>query len=803
MAEPEVTELAPQVLNATEQILADFSAAIEMGGSHESARTYTRHMKRFLAFSKDHGWIPEPGDLTHLPADALQKFYSELQLTSGTCNVCTSSAKAFQRWASGSGIPITALIFPAAVKVKSKKPRRSRAAVPPPEDSPSTPDANWWPSMSTVPAAVTAPIVPAPIPNGTERTGSAPNGSAPAGVPSPHDALVALIAPEEEVQEEAPAPAPRTPPPQNLPPRAPFVGRQMTPPRPMTKHATQNRNPIAAMMPATGKLRISRVSDGSGSQPAGKAQLIGEYNATEVTRYADPVSFVHGAIRPAYGPLPGMPDVVYLVEQLNEYGQVVGAPLEVAVAAPLAGAAGPGVGAYGTVPLPGQQSREAILTDRIMDMIAKKEAENEKKYQEMISQMTSATGKGADPTMMFMLMNQMRPQPIDVEAVIRAAKSTLGERTAPVLAAPVLTAPNYPSRGRSAFGGLDLAEDDSNKNLTDLLKSVVERAFEQKNIPPPPAAPVVDPMMQMMTMMKLFKEMSGDSESQRLREELRDLKNQMASGKNTDFTSRLNEMMALKRFTEEMSGNDDPSLLETIFGNMPDIGEGVSKIISSLGKIQAPSIEVLKQKAAAAKAPPTAPPAAAAPHEVPQTVVSAILALRDAKPEEEQLILNALFSVISGLSSADEFWQDKAQQLVDAIKQVRNKSEIRQLISTTFMLLGARNILTEELVEKTSAVLHKYYSGLYQQLFGSERHLEDEGAAGQPGVPAPGVPAPSVTSPVVTAPVVPAPSTAAPPVTAEDDEDESDEDEDEDEDEDFEDDEESSDSEDSSSDEDA
>lgn len=527
--------------------------------------------------------------------------------------------------------------------------------------------------------------------------------------------------------------------------------------------ATPRGTPVAApkkgasAVPSLGgRIRISKRVDGSEGLPGvpvGALVLIGDYAGHDLDGEGRIESFITNHIRPVYGPKFGQRPTVYYVDRLDNLGNPIpGATLNVPIMPEQTPSAAPG----GAPPFPAgmtmpggpQQAAPApsgITGDRLLDFVIsetrRREEEANKRLEEIKAQ---ATKQGMDPTMLMLLVDRVKPEPIDPAKIIAEAKRQ-GYLKPPREERAEPPPPPMPPGG---LGGMDFGmppppppPDAGMEAVTlvlkqqgDMLNALMTRmmqpqAASPQNLgladlialakslapPPPPTSALGDKVME-----AAIAKMLAPPE------------------KPKSIGETLKEIMALREASEMLGGTPEEKpisfgeVVAAAIENAPAIGQAVATVLSSIPR--APNLSAAPQRRATDQQPqqPAAPPARAPAAPMPKDAQTAFLALKDATDEQE--IVNHIFTILSAYIAANaEPWPRAANKLVDDFKKCDTKPEIRAVVTNLFVWSGAKRHMNEANVERITTTLHTHYSMIYGQLAaGEEKVLKDaDGAAPQ------------------------------------------------------------------------
>lgn len=548
------------------------------------------------------------------------------------------------------------------------------------------------------------------------------------------------------------------------------------------------------VLPSLGqRIRISKRATGSEGLgvPVGTLILVGDYTAGDVEGEGRLDTFIANQIRPVYGPFRGDRPTVYFVDRLDNVGNPVpGSTLQVPVMPsdappPAAGYAQAQVqpAAQPAVPSPTGDALGMKFIEYLMAQQQRAEAKAEEVLKQVQQGMAS---KGMDPTVLMLLMQQMKPEPLD----IAKAASEFRRMNPPPAKPPrdemedLFRNGGPPGRGMpgpyGGLGGLDLEPLPQPKDATlEVIGQMMRQQGEllttllTRRETPPPAQPAQrDPLDLALTLVKMMNESRAaatpvQAPSDPLRDKLLDIAlAQMTKPpeKEKGLLEQLHLLQALKEGAGELLGGEkEPmsitELIAEAVANAPKIGEAAAAVLSAI-----PRAPQLPPRAAPQALPPAPVPNVvqrnpqpnASP--IPEPAKQAILRLVEATDDQE--IANLLFVILTEYSKVTPqqdptgTWNLVAKRLIDDFKKADTKLEIRTVATQLFVFSGAKKIMERHpaCVERITSTLHTYYPLIYTQLTGGqEKHLKD--AVPMPvEAPKPVETTPSVVNPHSTAP---------------------------------------------------
>ena len=504
-----------------------------------------------------------------------------------------------------------------------------------------------------------------------------------------------------------------------------------------------------SVFPQGGRVQIHKLAtgyEGNGIMPGSRIGC-GSMYVNDISTEGTIRDFVERFVVPKFGPAPGTPDVTYVVERIDDRGNVIGT-YPFSFAAPLSGTGVPGSpigGGFGGVPTPPAplQSAPSTSNDKFLDYMMQRESEATKRFEELRAQLSQQ--KGMDPAMLMMLTEQMRPKPVDWKAVA----SEFTKANAPAAAA------------KDVFAGFDAAPAAPPVNqqqplvdaITGMANRVMDAAERAQQAPPPPERSPAGELpawashpLFLKLADKLFdgKRPERDPVVDQLREDMRDLKTALnkPSEPSKTMAESLKDVIAMTEVMDKLRGNNGEGNGSAIVDSIQIIAENADKIGDLVGKVlslgRAPTLPKAEQKALPeGQAQPT-------PGIPPVEVQNAILALRDAPVGEtgEQAIADAVFALVMALQKAAEPWPKLAAGIISGFVAADSSPELHSLVVNILKNCGAKKLLTEALVGKVTAALSKHYTFIYAALNdGKQKTLLDQAQ-----------PAPAQAAPVQAAP---------------------------------------------------
>lgn len=511
-----------------------------------------------------------------------------------------------------------------------------------------------------------------------------------------------------------------------------------------------------------GRIRISKRVDGSEGLPGvpvGSLVLIGDYSGHDLDGEGRIESFIANFVRPQYGPHFGQRPCVYYVDRLDNLGNPIpGSTLNVPIMSSPAAEQNPGnrpapqvlngAGAVATGPQAAAAS--SVTGDRFFDYLIMEQKRREEDANKRIAEIKeNATKQGMDPTMLMLLLDRAKPEPLDPQKVIAEAKRQ-GFLKPPREERP--EPPPPPPMPPGGLGGLDAMfggpppsppPDAGMEALTVVLKQQGEmiQALLTRAMTPPPAAPQA-PAMDLAGIIALAKSLAPAPapESALQGQVMQALITRALAPpeKPKSIAETLKEIAALNEAKELLGGGPEEkplSFAEVVTAaieNAPAIGQAVATVLGSMPRAPTlPQPGGPARRASDPQAPGQPPPQRSAAAPMPPEAQQAFLALKVATDEQE--IVNHIFTILTAyVQSGAEPWPRAANKLVDDFKKCDTKPEIRAVVTNLFVWSGAKRLMSEPAVERISTVLHAHYSMIYGQLApGEEKTLKDADSAGE------------------------------------------------------------------------
>lgn len=732
----------PAPSSAQKEILEGAERSLQARGTAPATiNKYTYSARSFL------NWCEAQGlDLRALPADAIMRFVKDRYQNAGSQNAMMVSIQAALTAARAAGVPITEQAI-----TRNKIPRKPKVpTMPNPADN----------------AAFAIPPSPHPAP---AQTYAQPARTA--QLPQPPQAVAPVTMGGYEAM---PAVGPAGYAQAQVPP-----GYVAVPPPPQPQRAPRARATVSPVdgLPVGGKVVVSRKATGfEPGIPPGSLITVGQYLPSLVAAAGDAREFITRNIVPLYGPMPGGPDMIYVVERRDDRGNPMREPEEYAFAAPIV----PGqVQAYGGAPgyprQPAQapqpqqmqqaQGPGAAPNDRLLEMIIKRAEDVEKRYTELMGQMSGAKDRTEEFRIQLELdkarnernevmrkLEEVRTQSLEE---LEGRRPRRGRRSADPGYGPIPPGTTYipttsedlftdpfpggPVPMGGALGGLPPMA----PPVPDQAMTLVDKLVDRLNVPPPAPPPppqntITDKFIEAAlanllapksnqpdpTLMMLLEDTRRQNAE--LRAELRDVQK---SDKPKTLTSTLQEMETLLDFRERLGGggNQQPTIMDAVMAaieNADKIGDILAKVAMAKG---APQLYPAKPTAPA-QAPARAANKPEAP--LPKAAVEAVIKMVNSPidtEEGEQTIVESLFRMVQELAASGDAEHKKLMALVgQKFLQVDSKPEIRSMVTEIVVRVAGRQHATEAGIERVTTVLHKHYTELFKYMTdGKEKTLAD------------------------------------------------------------------------------
>lgn len=540
-------------------------------------------------------------------------------------------------------------------------------------------------------------------------------------------------------------------------------------------------------LPVGGRVRIYKVAtgyEGAGIAP-GQRIGVGEYLMDDVSGEGPIQNWLSRWVVPNFGPKAGQSDTTYIVEKLDDRGQIQSA-FSFAFAAPVGQAAGqpgsamppfylggpvppgptPGPGFAPPPYSPAQASPrvESPTEQRFIEYLLSQQQDQQRRYEEVAKTLQE---QKTDPAMMMLLLERAKPQPIPWERVLTEMRRS---------SEPAFPPPSGPS-GQAPLTIMDpfasMSQPSQMQPIADALVRTTEKVMEMSRAPqaappappaPPPPDPFSHPLVGELMRGAIAKMNAPHAPSQSPVEAKLDkvldylLK---PPEKSRTISEQLGDMKAMVEAFREISGGGEDRanpIVETVgmlIENADKVGELVKSFAGFDGK--APPLPKKEQK----KALPAGQSQQTQKLTLPEDAQKALIALNTAPEGEagEQAVADAVFGLVGSLLQAPEPFPRLGQLVINAFNEADSKPELRAMVVNILVKCGAKKLAADpSLVEKVAAVLHKHYGFIFASLNGGkEKKLLD---AEEPTPPAKATvdstasaPAKESTAPMVNPPV--------------------------------------------------
>lgn len=533
---------------------------------------------------------------------------------------------------------------------------------------------------------------------------------------------------------------------------------------PRAQPAAPNKKP-GQVVPSLGqRIRISTRASGSEGLgvPVGTLILVGDFNGADIDGEGRIEAFIANQIRPVYGPFAGERARTYYVDRLDNLGNpipggTVYVPIMPAPGEAPRGAAAPPPPAAA----PPGASPTGITGDRMLDYIVTEARRREDEANKRIEEIKAAAQqKGMDPTMLMLLINQVKPPPLDVDALVREFKKANPEprrrRPDPLEEDFDLQAggrfpgtPSFP--GMQPMGGLGGGLDPFGpptkdpaieaitqmmKQQNDTLNTLLTSMLTKMNQPAATQQP-----MDLANLIALAKSLAPapapeSALGSKVFEALimKALQPPPPPEKPKSIPETLKEIAALREAADALGGTEEkpPSgaeVLMAMFENAPAIGQAIGTVLAAVPR--PPTLGAPGQPQRPAPGQPPAPiPQKTPSAPLPKPAQEAFLRLAKVEGESDaQEIVNDFFLILDAfVKSGAEPWPRAANKLVDDLKKCDTRIEVQNVVTNMFVWSGAKRYLNEANVERITEVIHSNYSGIYAQFTdGQEKVLKDAG----------------------------------------------------------------------------
>lgn len=609
-----------------------------------------------------------------------------------------------------------------------------------------------------------------------------PAGAVPMSAPLDNPFASPYVAPMQTQQVAAPVAAPPQMPAQVQPTQAPQQ-------RPVQQSAFTSLGQ---------RVRISKVaSGGDGTVPPGMLITLGTYDKGMIEPYGTLENFIATCIRPVNGPKPGEPVVVYRVQNLDTSarplpGQEWSIPI---LPDPLAPAPAQHGAQQVVVQAPLVNNMPQAIMEKMLGIAFDQQAQAQKRYDDLLTQLTAKKNAGEiNDSTMLLLLQQNRPEPLDVDKLKRALKDELATLAPPPPPPTPMGMGMGGMMGGGFGGGLFDAPPPRADPALDRMSALIEKQTEMMNQlvmrqltqQPPPQKDPMETAMAMVTAMNAMSNKPNPVMEQLAALTLKQFEN---PPKSKTLQEIIGDVQAIRQLTEPPERGD--SFLDKMVDMIGVVAENGDKLGEMFARMKGGAIKAAltppQQPRLPAQAPQAAAPAADAaqkpkqPVVLPAPVKAAVIALMEVyqtgntSVENDANYAQAMVNLLEALNSAGTdaasgvSWTAVAERVVDLFKRANNKTDLQALILNLFQWLKVR-VSDPAFTDHLTTVMHRNYTAIFGFIDGGQKVLDD--ADGAQPAPATG------TAPAApTATAAPAAS-AAPIASAEEDGDEEDEEED-------------------------
>lgn len=667
--------------------------------------------------------------LQELPSDLPERVYRALgyKEKNPRRNAGNAALRAFAGWAQTTGVYLPVLTYPPTIT----PPRGGRRPLRVPQEEIHMADREV-PVVATTSGANGATVAEPPVPPAEPPAPPAVPAGAPALAPTSAASAPLEAQPAAASSTTSPEPALRLvqsePPPTTPPPPAtrPSIQRSRAP---GTYVPAVARDPVRALLPEGGTLRVERRSDGSDGMDPGSLLHIGDYGQNDLAGYLDIKPFIQQQIHSRF-PALRSPVTTYVCQPYDVQGRAA-PPRAMIMLQSTMGAAGPG--SFDT------HATAALLARQY-------ETDSRKQEEEHAADYAKAKKEGASEQVLFLMQQQFQQAQRTERTAAKAEMQALIERAGrqhegpPPGGYPPGTYPPPPagwSRSPGTLGSLDgppatTAGEIASvlRPFTDMVTPVMSAVVSSKLAPPQR-----DPLLELL--LKHMLEPSANPMIAELKTQITRLEDKLARASDSKPpTAAWQEAMANiaaldnlidKRLERFGGGPTSPvEVLDKVIEKLPEILDSFGRL--KAGQVAAPKLgagtEGRKQERA-----------------LPPQAEQAIRDIYAAKPDEEQRILNSVFAFVTGLAQNPHFQPLTKQVLAHLRDDVETPEDVRALVLSIFRQVGAREMMKSQpkFVEKTANVLVKHWAAVYGALFpkapvkplaGIEEAAEPEDAGG-------------------------------------------------------------------------
>lgn len=495
-----------------------------------------------------------------------------------------------------------------------------------------------------------------------------------------------------------------------LPPRAVEAPAPMQAPAP-GKAPVRRAQAQPGIFPQSGQVKIHKRATEPGLPP-GQLILIGQYTIEDLSGEGSIAQFIHTHLVPQYGPYAGGRNTVYIVERLDDRGQIMpGQRWEIPVLAP----SGPERGSAQQERSPSVQPsfpQSSEIETKLVDYLQKSESESRNAFMGLLTDMRDSTKTGGlDATTLMLLLEKHRPEPMNWKEIMSEIRKEREQNTP----APIILP--EPAPVKESNQGMEV--------VVGLLGKMIDRLGQISSQPPPPPPPARDPIFEMM--MKTVIDKAFTPTPSPLDSKLDRLLEMAVSPQKTKISEMAENLKEIIDLTKSIKPDEPgPHPIIEGLGMLLENADKVGEMFARISALRAPMVGSGPGGPGGGQSQPQ--PEQKKLIEVPPLPSEAILALRSTAQAQttDQHIVDALFKLMQTLAqSPAEGHKRLCQAIYKGFLEVGSKSEIRALATNIFVKCGERNIATDDVIEKVTACLHKHYTEIYRSLTNQEKVLPD------------------------------------------------------------------------------
>jgi hypothetical protein len=498
-----------------------------------------------------------------------------------------------------------------------------------------------------------------------------------------------------------------------------------------------------SVLPALGgRVRITKRVDGTEglSMPIGTVVLVGNYSQEDIEGKGSLTDFIVDELRPIYGPFRNQRPTVYYADRLDNIGNVIPNSTTQIPVMPHPQYDRPQ--AQAPMPQAAPQNTQSVTGDKFFDFIVSQQQRAEQKAEQAAAELrNAAAAKGVDPTMLMLISERLRPEPLDLQKLAqewkranktddhdrdRDLEELFGERGGGL--------PGTPSaRG---FAGMESPRSDG------MVEAVVSMMKEQGALLRDALLtqrkdPAQSQVFTMREMVELAKTLMPPAAPPPPPDPFKDALMQASLArlvappeKPKTLTDLLGELKLFWEAKDAIGGEEKPlgfgEIVAELIQHAPEVGRGVSSVLAELKEMRAPDLGE-----ANGKLPGTKPAAvhngrngSAVVPPLNDTAKAAFIALKDAT--DPQVIVNNVFDILQSYAASPEPWPTLAKKLIESYKNADSRLEVMVVITNLYMLSRAKAVMTAETVERITQVFTDNYSMLHEALTGTPRALANE-----------------------------------------------------------------------------